>query len=212
MFVRKIYVGENWAMGDSGGDDVDVIRFYHVLQGHKNYGSNTERSKAIIEKAIEKKSFVEINELNAHLMKKNDDIESTHRFIFAVNKPSFGLWMIDEFGNFKEHNEDSKIDYVCIGRGEDKVKEHISEVIEEDKFDRDNYSIVDAIKMARGAMVAAEKDIYTGMGYNLTIITQENIKEWGKEIKKELRDAEQRMLKKIEDIYADKKQTENTQA
>ena len=53
-----------------------------------------------IERAIEKKFFSEVNELNTQVMKKDDDINLTHRFIFAVNKPKLSLWTIDEFGNF----------------------------------------------------------------------------------------------------------------
>jgi 20S proteasome alpha/beta subunit len=198
---RKIYVGDNWAMGDAGGDDKAVRRLYGKLRGNKNYGSNDNIAGEMLERAIKEKLFYEVRELNTELRKKDCSMDETHAFVFAVSKPELFLWKIDEFGNLKDPKEDHDIDYVCVGTGRERVEKYIEGLLDEEKFDRDEINTNAAIHIARGAMKAAEGDVWTGLGYDLVILTKAGVKVWGKKIREVLEKAETDKLEEIAKKY-----------
>ncbi len=201
--VKKIYCGDYWAMGDAGADDKHVLKFYKVLMGHRNCNSNEQKAKTTIERAVREKYFEEVVNLNTLVMKKDNanDIEKAHSFLFAVNKPDMGLWYVDEFGNLKEPSDDKDIDYACIGSGEKKVDEYLERAISEQDIDRDKITIGIAIDLIRGAMNAAEKDAATGFGYDLIVITDKEVRNYGDEIKKSIVNAEREKLEEIKKAY-----------
>jgi hypothetical protein len=208
---RKIYIGENWAMGDTGGDDKDVRRMYGVLQGYKRYGSNDNRAQKIIERAVRRRKFLEVRELNTELSRLDKDEDELHSFVFAVNKPELNLWRVDSYGNLKISSGDKAIDYVRVGSGKEQVDKYIEEVLENEKFDRDNITTTSAIKIGRGAIRAAEKDKWSGYGYDLVILTKKEIITWGKEIQQELEEADNNKIDKICNYYEPDRNEEEQQ-
>ncbi len=198
---RKLYYEDKWAIGIAGVSDYETTKFFGVLRGNKTYGSSEENAKRIIEGAIKNLDFPEINELNKKLRKKGIDLEDLPAFIFAANEPKLTLWWIDEFGNFHKRDEEAEFDYICLGSGEDKASQYIESLIENEKIKKDKITTREAIRIARESIYAAEKDMDTGLGYDLVILTEHEIKSWGDEIKKEIREAEAKKLEDIANYY-----------
>lgn len=213
-YDKKIWHGEYWALGNDGLDCGEVHQFFRVLMGHKRYDSSPEIANEIFQRALKEKDFVEIRTLNRGLRKKDYRLEDLPSFIFAVNKPELSLWWIDEFGNLHERDEDKNFDYICAGSGEEMAEKYIQDLIDERKIDREKITTKIAIKIVRGTIRSAEKeDLTTGLGYDLVIVTAEKgIKSWGEEIKKEIREAEEKKLDAIGDEYEpqEKKDENNT--
>ena len=136
-------------------------------------------------------------------MKKDEDndIENAHSFIFGVNKPELQLWYVDEFGNLKEPSDKNDIDYIAIGSGKKEVKEYVERIIADQEVDRDKITIGVAIDIMKGAMKSAEKDANTGLGYNLVIITEKEVRDHGEEIKRAIVSAEKTKLEEIKTLY-----------
>lgn len=204
---RKLHYGENWVMGAAGVYRRELTKFFGIIKGYKNYNSNPERANEIIEKAIKEKEFEEILQLNKKLRRRGLDMEDIPAFILAVNKPKLFLWWVDEYGNIKNPEEDNEFDYVCLGSGEERADRYIQSLIEEQKIDRDKIGIREALKIARDSMYAAERDPGTGMGYDIIVVTEKEIRSWGEEIKEEIRKAEEKKIEDIGDYYSHKKET-----
>ena len=208
--ITKLYFGRYgakeefgyWAMGDAGADDREVRRFYGLLKGDGRYGSNEKRAQKIIDRAIRKQIFLEVIKLNRDIMRSpNSDIEETHCFLMAVNRPDLSLWLIDEFGNFKKPEEDKNFDYICLGSGKYKAEQKIEQLIADEEIDRDKITPKAAISIGRKALGMAESDLSTGMGYDLLIMTKRRLDNWGKIIRKELSEHEEKRLSEIAEQY-----------
>lgn len=203
--VRKLYSGSFWVMGDVGSDDKDVLRFYGELRGDKRYGSDQKKAEETILRALEKKRFIEVDALNALISKKGggDASEDTHRFVLAVNKPSTSLWIVDEYGNLIEPSEENELDYVCLGSGKEDVEKHISYLKSEEKIDRENnISTSDGIEIATSCLeVAQNNNLWTGMGYDLIILTKKDIKEISKDVIKDMKEAQKNRIGTYKESY-----------
>jgi hypothetical protein len=198
---RKLHFDDCWAMGYTGICRKELMRFFGVLKGYKNYGSNPEKARAVIEKAVKEKEFLEVAQLNGRLRKNKVDMENLVSFIFAVNKPKLGLWLVDEYGNFQGIDENKDFDYIYLGSGEDEMNKRIEGLIAERKIDGEKISVGVALKIAGEAMHAAERDPGTGLGYDLVVMTEKETKSWGDEIKDEIRKAEDRKVEEIAKSY-----------
>lgn len=182
--IRKIYSGTHWVMGDAGGDDYDVRKFYRTLDSRSNGHNRTVRW------AVRKKTFNEVLELNRRLMLKPEKtFEDTHAFILATNKP-FSLWAVDEYGNLKDTPTDSDFDYMCIGSGKVAVKDHFRQQLAEEQFDRDAITTEAAIKLAIGGVYAASNIEGVGLGYDLFVVSPTRIIDWGQKIRRTIKRAE----------------------
>jgi 20S proteasome alpha/beta subunit len=199
--VRKLYWGDFWMMGDAGGDHKDVIKFYHYLKGHRNYGSDENKARSMIQEAVRKKDFERVNQVNKIISKKGS--ENTHSFIFAVNNPVCGLWKIDEYGNFHEPDEKKDFEYVCIGSGEEEVDGYIERQLSDELIDREKIDIPSAIDIAVGALDAAERDADTGLGVDFGVMTKKSVDIYGREIKKAMVDARRSKINQIKLRYSE---------
>ena len=199
--MNKIYTGPFWAMAHAGRDTRSLLRFYGVLKGYKRYDSSEEKARATILSAIDDMFFPEVRDLNTKLRKNGDESEDLISFLLAVNKPEVNLWEVDEFGNIKEPNDESDFDYICLGGGADKAEDHIKGLLSNEDIDRDKIGIDNAVYTARSAIGAAETEAGTGMGFGLTVLIQDDIREWGKDIRRKLKETEQRELKDIANYY-----------
>ncbi len=201
--IRKIYSGDFWAMGDAGGDDQDVRRFYRMLRGHKGYGSGPEQAKRMIKVAIKERRFHEVRELNTELMRtgENIDIEDTHAFLLAVNSPRIGLWLVDEFGNIKDPPKERDFDYLLLGNGKKEAEGYIQRLLAEEQIDRDRISTRTALSVVRGALKAAEKKADVGFGYDVVVVSKKGVEDLGREIGKSVASAERAAWRNVENKY-----------
>ncbi len=199
---KKIQTGPFWVMGHSGGQQKRCItKFFGILKGYKNYSSSDEKAREIIQIAIRKKRFYEVDELNAEISRSEDDIDSTLEFILAVNNPKLEMWKVNEFGVFHDVPDSREIDYITIGSGADAAVKFIYNQIADARYDIERINTRAAIQIARDVMHISEKDPATGLGYHLIIMTKDSIKEWGEEIKKAVVEAQDIKIKSIQDYY-----------
>ncbi|MBI2452301.1 hypothetical protein HYV50_04475 [Candidatus Pacearchaeota archaeon] len=207
--VKKIYSGKSWSMADDGGDDDEVIDFYHTLQGRSAKQDKQfdqvdlqERTKSMIEKVIKESFFAEVRDLNTKLMKNGADLDQTHSFIFATTHPELGLWLIDPFGNLHKPHEQNHFQYIAIGSGKEEAEKYIDSLINGEKVDREKITTRRGIKIAKETIAEAEKDAFTGLGYDLVILNQQKwVKEWGKKIRNDMKKAEEMSLESIANEY-----------
>jgi len=195
--LLKIIHGDFWALACSGGDTDELRRFYNKLKNpddkrYTNFGA--EKLKEMMLKSINGKRFYEINELNAKYMKEEGDIDSTHEFVMAVNKPNVDIFHIDSFGNLKKPKNRN---YIFLGSGKDEAEKYIEECIDGDTFDAYNLNIEDAIRLSTGAIKKSKYDILSGGPMDLVVIERSNISSFGKEIRNSLEKAEKNVLEDI---------------
>jgi len=57
------------------------------------------------------------------------------------------------------------------------------------------------LNIVRDVMHAAERDPGTGLGYDLVVIAEPDIRSWGEEIKEEIKKAEERKIQDIAKLY-----------
>lgn len=199
---KKTYCGDFWALGHAGAVTKRLQKFHGVLKGYKNYGSSPEKVKEIIETAVRKKRFYEINELNALERREGTEIEDLHSFMLAINKPKPSLWGITEFGHLQESSEEKDLEYICYGSGEDKVDEYIKRKISKKEFDPEEITTSIAIDIAVGALEEAEEDGYTGLGLDLFVLTKDNIRDYGEEIRDAIEKAKRMKIEEIKRGYS----------
>lgn len=186
--VKKIYTGESWIMGDAGADDSEIAEFYRSLK------NDEERTMRMIEGALEKRRFMEVDTLNARVTaSEGRTIDDAHCFLLAINKPHLGLWIVDELGNLKAPPKENEIPYVCLGSGSKKVKEHMEYLLGEEEIDVEKMTTRQGMIIAESCFSAAEKrDLYTGLGLDMYVIYKTEIRETSKKIKRAMLEAKKR--------------------
>jgi len=198
----KIDAGPFWAMAHAGGDALPVREFYKFLKGNKGNNPNKKKARSTILSAIDDLHFPEVVELNTKLSAKGNE-EDAVSFLLAINDPELNLYLVDSYGNIKGPNDESDFDYICLGSGGEKAENYIKDLLAQEKIDRDEISLKEAIYVARGAIGAAETEAGTGMGFNLVVLVKGEIGEYGKEMRSELRKTEEASLEKIVKHYVE---------
>lgn len=84
-------------------------------------------------------------------------------------------------------------DYISIGSGSKYAFEHIAE---QKKLIPEYITLDEAVDLAVEGLEKASKDLYTG-GLDLVVMTEEGIKEFGKEIKESMEKAKKDTIEKI---------------
>lgn len=204
--IKKLYTGESWIMGDAGADDSEVDDFYTDMR------KDESRTLQKIKTALEKGRFMEIDELNAKIMAKEEKcIDDAHCFILAINKPYLGLWKIDELGNLKTPPKELLIPYVCLGSGEEKVKERMEYILGEDEIDRENISTRQTINIGESCFTAAAtRDLHTGLGLDMYVISKLGIRETSRKIRRAMLDAKKKEFEE-ECVYFDNLEREEAE-
>ncbi len=191
--MLKMIYGEFWALAYSGGDTDRLRSFYNKLRNptdkrYKNFGK--ERLTEMVSRAVNKKRFYEINELNA----KYGDAELTNEFIMVINRPKIDLFHIDIFGNLKNSGSEN---YLVLGSGKDEAKKYIDEYRDGETFESYNIDIEGAVRLCTGALKKAKNDIFSGGPMDLIVIKQGGINSFGRKIKESLENEEKRVLEEI---------------
>ncbi|HJO15031.1 MAG TPA: hypothetical protein QGG70_03200 [Candidatus Pacearchaeota archaeon] len=195
--LLKIIHGDFWALACSGGDTDELRSFYNKLRNpndkrYKNFGS--DKLEEMMMKSLHKKRFYQINELNANYMLEESDIDSTHEFLMAVNKPNVDIFHIDIFGNLKKPKGRN---YISLGSGKEEVEKYIEESIEGGTFDSYNINLENAIRLSTGAIKKSRYDILSGGPMDLVVIKKNSIKSFGNQIKESIENAEKKVLEEI---------------
>lgn len=204
----KIICGPNWALGNVGRTDShEVQHFLKVMEAKKKQ----EEAYQMIKQALENYSkpkyegphFPEVNHLNMMLARKGEELEDLPFFILAANKPYMGLWVLDQFGNLIEPDKKNRIEFVCVGSGkEDVIKYIVEELIYKEKIDITSIDIPNAIDLVVDSLHRAEKkDVYTGGPLDIAILTETAVSHYGKVMRQDLEDAEERRIKLIKEEY-----------
>jgi len=201
-FCRKLQHGDYWVMGSSGLYNTRALnRFYGVLKGYKNYGSNEEKAKNIFREAIEKRRFMDVDTLNADLLTDDTLSEDTLEFILAIKEPNLNLWFVDHMGNLRPSPKDRDFDYLCAGSGSDSVISYIEGKIRDGLISADKINIPLAIELCRGSIASAERSKDAGLGCDLVVLTKTSLDDHGPEIRKRLKEAENGVFAKISSSY-----------
>jgi hypothetical protein len=199
--ITKLFYGDFWVMGDSGGDDKDVRRFYNYFRGYKNAGSNPVKAKSALKTAVTKGFFPQVDKLNRNVMRKTNDIENTHNFILAVNEPKLELYKVDEFGNFHKPDDDDELDYVSLSDDKEEIDKYITDLLADRKYDRERITTGNAIDIAIGLMKRAERKANSGLGYDLIVISNGGIHNVGRNIRKKVMQAEYNAIEKEKEKF-----------
>jgi len=201
----KLFYGDNWIMADVGDDNKETRKFYRLLQGHKldedfysalewkvtddflkNKTVREERAWGMIERAVSKRDFYEIDRLNKLIMKRTRDGASTNEFLLVVNKPELQMFHVDEYGNMFLPEGDY-FDYICLGSGKENMNEYIESQIRDRKIRVKNISHTVVVHLAPDCVCAAEQiDKNTGLGYDLIIASEREIRNRGDPIREKL--------------------------
>lgn len=195
--MLKMINGDFWALAYSGADTNELRSFYNKLRNpndkrYKNFGK--EKLAEIMIKAITKKRFYEINELNAKYIREGGDLESADEFLMAVNKPKVDIFHIDVFGNLKNSENGN---YLVLGSGKGEAEKYIEERIEGETFDSYNINIESAIGLCAGALKKASYDIFSGGPMDLVVVRSDRVYSYGEKIKNSLKMAEMKVLEEI---------------
>ena len=103
--ILKIVNGDFWVLAQAGADTPGLRSFYRKRKNpddrrYKDY------SKDILEKeldiAIQKKRYMDVDQLNAEYMADDGDSDEAHEFLMAINRPKIELYHIDGWGNLKD--------------------------------------------------------------------------------------------------------------
>jgi 20S proteasome alpha/beta subunit len=186
--MYKLNFGEFWAMGHTGVINSDLRRFYDKLK-------DTKYAKEAIERAITKKRFIEVDELNANYMKNQGDRNSCHEFLLAVNKPSLLLFHVDDYGNLLLPGDEE--DYIILGSGETTVKDYLEEKTDSDDLDAGKIDLRAALGLVRGSLKKAEKEIDSGGSMDFIVIRDNKINAYGRRLRKAVFEAEDIEFKRI---------------
>lgn len=217
--ARKIICGDNWIMAFAGTIDEELYGFYKKLKGLKRYGSSDELVKNMVFNAVRhydewKKNpkkydalhFKEVVDLNAQLMrKKRFKLEETMEFVLGVYLEESGvrLFHVDEFGNLKEPSEDREFNYFTMGSGSDRIEKYITDLVEEDEGGQFFVDTKKAIEIVRRSIHKSSRDIYTGGGIDMAILTSNGVTDYGFEIREALKEAEEKKFQEIGARYDD---------
>lgn len=211
--VYKIICGPNWALGTAGRtDSADVQNFLKLMQAKKE--TQKEKAYQMVKQALENVAkpkydsshFPEVNQLNTMLKRGGEDLDDLPLFILATNKPYMGLWVLDQFGNLIGPDKKNRIEFVCIGSGEDDVTKYIvEERVYKEKVDLTAFDIPNALDLVVEALHKAEKkDVYTGGPLDIAILTKTEIYSYGKVMRQDIEYAEKRRLELIKEEHAPK--------
>ena len=195
---KKIRVGPFWAMADAGDSNRELNQFYANLK-NQNKG---EKERHPVYAAVNKKRFMEINELNASLRRQEESMEDLPIFVLGVNHPYLGLYVVDEFGGFHSAPKEREIYYVVAGSGGKRAATNIEDLIEEDKIKKEYFTVAEAIQIATDALSGVEsRDVQTS-GIDLVVLTEKDITEYGKSIRDAIKSAKQKEIDTIKNRYS----------
>lgn len=222
--VNKIISGLGWVLACGGTswnstDDHYYNRFVRTLSGDKRVGSNPNKPNEIIKKTIENYNlwtehgkrykglqFEEVALLNAYARRLGAPPDEINQFILAVNTPEMGIWEVDEFGNLNSPKE-QEFEWLCLGSGSDDIQTYIQDSTIEGKINSEDISIRKAIKIIKGALEKAKRDIYTGYFIDIVVLTDKPEPEhFGESIRQAMNKAYEEEFSKIDTLYERREQ------
>lgn len=190
-YFYKILCGEFWAIAHAGAINDELRRFYNSLRY-----TNKENQKKMIENAIKRRRFIEIDKLNAEYYRKEENLEQLHEFIFAINEPKLRLFHIDCFGNLRASETEKP--YLVLGTGKEKIERHLEEKLEGDNLDFSNITIKTALELCRdGLKKASSMDIFSG-GLDIVVLKKDKISyQFGRKLREALDNVEKQEFEKF---------------
>ena len=195
--LLKIVYGEYWALAQSGADTNDLRSFFNKLRNpkdrrYKDFG--TDKLEKMINVAVDNKRFMEICELNAKYVREEEDVDQTHEFIMAVNKPKMELYHVDIFGNLKTQSDRG---FVVLGSTSDKAESYLDDEIDKDTYHESNIDISRAVQLLNNALKNSNTELLSGLPMDLVIIRKNEIRGYGKRIKDAVEFAERKVIEEI---------------
>ena len=198
----KIVYGDFWAITQVGVYDNNMKSFYNKLRNpsDKRYKDfSKEKLIRMVNKAIERKRFFEIDQLNAESIKDGIKVDDLAQFIMAINNPKIDLFHIDIFGNLKSLSSDEN--YFVLGGGKEKVERYLEENIEGGSIDSSNIDLDKATRLCWNSLKYALKkpnsDIFSGWPIDIAVIKKDKIKSYGEMIKEAHEETDKNLLDKI---------------
>ena len=188
----KIIYGSFWALAHVGAVTDEVRTFYNKL----SKSSDEDYAKKAISTAVENQRFIEVDTLNSKYYRRTKDDEDLIEFLLAINKPKIELYHIDFFGNLKPHSEEN-CPFMIFGTSEKEVNDYLLDKFEGETYDSANIDIKTALTLCRLALKRAEEDIYSGGPIDITVVRNEGVFSYGKNIRKALENAENLEFEKI---------------
>ena len=145
-----------------------------------------------VAEALRNNHFVELDLLNKifSLKYKGDTatelIIASNKSYSAGEKNQLGLYHANSYGMLEPAKSSEGLEYICLGTGSVKVEPYFKAVIEGDaqvKYSKDisfdSITERDAKALAFGAFDKAVRDGYTGENFDLVIIRENSIEEFG---------------------------------
>ncbi len=144
---------------------------------------------------INRRYFFEFDMLNRYASVRNLEDEWGSHLLFAVNEPEIGLYRCDSHGIVYSGSSDGGLEYETIGSGKKWVHHYLGyEKYLEDKllkgFNPEKVDLEAAKNLAlRLVEYAIEKDKYSGGIIDLAVVKEGDIKHYGPEIKKSIKES-----------------------
>lgn len=196
--ILKIIHGDFWAIACCGAETNEMKSFFRKLQNpedrrYKNF--DKDRLDTMMNKALGKGRFYEINELNANYSREGGDISEAPEFLIAFNKPKVELFKIDPFGNLIP----PKKSYITLGTGREEVEKYLEEIFEEETYEENAIDLEAALKLSRDAVKKTSQrgDIFSGWPMDLVVTKKNSIKAYGNRIRSAIEKAEDKEFEAI---------------
>jgi len=198
--ILKMVYGDFWALAPCGAYTDELKSFYNKLRKpeDKRYRNfDKDKLETMIAKAVGSKRFIQIDELNANYLKEGGDLEESHEFLMAVNRPRIELFHVDPFGNLISPKKNKS--YMVLGTGEEDASKYIEEQFEEDIYDTNDIDLRVAMDLCRKAVKSASQkgDIMSGLPLDLIVVRKEGIRAYGKRIRNAIEQADEKEFNTI---------------
>jgi len=192
--LLKIIHGDSWALAPCGADTNDLRSFFRKLQNpdDKRYKDfDKSRLDNMINKALGKRRFIEVDELNARYSRDGGDLSEAYEFLMAFSSSKMDFFRVDAFGNLISPED---ANYIVLGSGAELAKGYIEEQLERETYDSSDINLETAMKLNRGALkIASQKgDIFSGWPMDLVVVRKEKIISYGKRIRSAIEQAEEK--------------------
>jgi len=225
--ITKIVSGERWMISYAGDYNSRAFyKFFRKLEGDKRYlrkkkdggdGPIYETPGEIVRRAVdsffkegdrvEGSHFREVYEANAGALREEKEVGDIPNFIVGAyfDKRAYGLWYVDEFGNFKrpeDHKQDEEtikdFSYLCIGSGGIDMEKYIEKQALQGDIETRDIDIEAAMNIVFSALgEGSSKDPQTGLFRDIVVLRKTGIVRFGDLFREEFRQAEERVKNSI---------------